>query len=412
MAYITRDDGVHFVIPSYRDVLAAKNKTQLKKDILLLSQSYGEYITLQKKGLGQYEVAFSVDPGYLLGESVWHYLKRPLDLIYCEAIPGTSEALLVIVKSGSVYLDGSFPLDSIPEELVIFLTQQNNFEIYIYGDVPISETPEEGKFNFEANSVKSFNVLTDPIYPSLPLLKTYQLQLVAQVLRSQGIGVFPLKQLLALTAGIAVLWLVYYYLTSEAPEEKKVATVDPYQGYYNALTSAAPDTEFKSILTAIIQFYSIPGWYPTQVDYAPRTITATVLSAGGSMENLLKWADLHHMKSEVTPTGIILTTNITTPPRPAPTKIFSLKTVIAQFIDRLAMIYPGNHLQINEIINKGSYVDMRFTINIADDLSPGVVALIADQVKGLPFVLQKATFTTTNGNIMGTIIFEALGSQT
>ena len=75
----------------------------------MLSQSYGEYITLQRKGVFKYEVAFSPDTGYLLGESIWHNFKRPMDMIYCEAIPNTTEAILVIVKEGSVYLDGSFP---------------------------------------------------------------------------------------------------------------------------------------------------------------------------------------------------------------------------------------------------------------------------------------------------------------
>ena len=104
---------------------------------------------MQKKGTSEYEVAFSPDPGYLLGESIWHHFQRPVDMIYCEAIPNTTEAILVVVKAGSVYLDGSFPVESIPDELVVFLTQQNNFEIYIYGDVPISATPVDGKFSFE-----------------------------------------------------------------------------------------------------------------------------------------------------------------------------------------------------------------------------------------------------------------------
>ncbi len=86
MPYITREDGEHFVIPSYRDVLTAKQKSQLKREILALSQNYGEYITLQRKGASQYEVAFSPDTGYLLGESVWHYFNRPMDMIYCEVV--------------------------------------------------------------------------------------------------------------------------------------------------------------------------------------------------------------------------------------------------------------------------------------------------------------------------------------
>src|SRR5687768_7707453 len=120
MPYITREDGERFVIPSYRDVLSIKKESLLRKEILLLSENYGEYIALQRKNAEQYEVAFSNEPGYLLGETIWHYFKRPYDLIYCEAIPNTSEAILVMVKSGNVYLDGTFPLDAIPDELLVF----------------------------------------------------------------------------------------------------------------------------------------------------------------------------------------------------------------------------------------------------------------------------------------------------
>ena len=129
MAYITRDDGVQFVIPSYRDVITMKSASGLKKEILTLSSSYGEYITLQQKSTVQYEVAFSPDTGYLLGESIWHHFSRPIDMVYCEAVPNTTEAILVIVVAGSVYLDGRFQIDSIPDELVVFLTQKNNFDV-------------------------------------------------------------------------------------------------------------------------------------------------------------------------------------------------------------------------------------------------------------------------------------------
>src|SRR5579864_5340376 len=137
MAYIAREDGENFVIPSYRDVIS-KRKSQLKNDILELSSRYGEYLALLRRGVAQYEVAFSNDAGYLFGECVWHYFNRPLDLIYCEVIPDTTEAYFVLVKEGGVCLDGTFPLDHIAEELQAFTTQQNQFEIYVYGDTPIS----------------------------------------------------------------------------------------------------------------------------------------------------------------------------------------------------------------------------------------------------------------------------------
>lgn len=412
MPYIAREDGEHFVIPSYRDVLTAKSKSQLKKDILLLSQSYGEYITLQKKSASQYEIAFSPDTGYLLGESIWHFFKRPADLIYCEAIPGTSEALLVIVKTGSVYLDGSFPLDSIPEELVIFLTQQNNFEIYTYGDVPISELPEEGKFSFEANSVKSFAQLDAPVFPTLPLVKAYQLQLVNQVLKSYGIGIFPLRKLVGSLAIIFIIWFAYHYLTRQKVVPVVMPSVNPYQGYNNALTSPAPNEELKSILQLIAKLYTIPGWHPTSVTFAPSTLTASVISRGGTLQDLFQWAQINHIKPDVTPNGINLVMQLTIPNRPLPTRIYPLRDAVASFVDNVARIYPGNHLKIGEILIKGSYVDMTFTLSIDDEVSPIVISLIADQLRDLPFVLQKLDFKTINGNLTGSITFEALGSQT
>src|SRR6185312_9913043 len=172
--------------------------------------------------------------------------------IYCEAIPNTTEAILVIVKSGSVYLDGSFPLDSIPEELIIFLTQQNNFEIYTFGDVPITQEPEAGKFSFEASSVKSFTILDKPVFPTLPLLKMYQLQLVDPVLKSQGIGVFPVKQLVTLAVVVGAIWGAYTLFTAKKAEVvAPVQQVNPYQAYNDLLKSAAPDEEISKLTDKI-----------------------------------------------------------------------------------------------------------------------------------------------------------------
>lgn len=411
MAYITREDGEHFVIPSYRDVLTARNQSQLKKDILLLSQSYGEYITLQKKGNNQYEIAFSSETGYLLGETVWHFFKRPLDMIYCEVIPNTVEALVVIVKSGSVYLDGSFPLDSIPEELVIFLTQQNQFEIYTYGDVPISQTVMEGKFTFDPSSVKSFTVLDQPAFPQLPLLKSYQLQLVNQVLRAQGIGVFPTRQVVIALALAGLLWVGYKYLTRAKPVVRaEVAAINPYQAFNTALNSPAPDLEIKSVLHALNQLFSIQGWYPVAMTYMQGKLTVSVKSAGGDLESLFNWAKANAIKPIITTQGINLEMPVSNVNRPFPNKIYPLKDVIAKFVDDLAHIYPGNHLKLSAITNKGSYGIIAVTLNIDQNVTPAILALIANTLRDLPFNLKKMDLEITNGTFVGTINLEALGA--
>lgn len=412
MPYITREDGEHFVIPSYRDVLSAKNKNLLKKDILLLSQNYGEYITLQRKSPIQYEVAFSPDTGYLLGESIWHNFKRPMDMIYCEAIPNTTEAILVIVKNGSVYLDGSFPVDTIPEELIIFLTQKNNFEIYVYGDVPISEIPAEGKFSFEPSSVKSFTVLDKPVFPTLPLLRIYQLQLVDQVLKAQGIGVFPTRQILLGAIVLGLIYMLYSYITSRKPEERPVIVTNeenPYQGFLLALTSPAPNDEMNKFVDQLTLLFTMPGWSPVQVEYSKGNLTSSVTSDGGRIENLTQWTGANGGKLDIKQDGIFVTLPVKVPNRPAPTKIYSLRETIGRFIDNLAGVYPGNHMDVSQIVSRGNYTDMTFSINVTN-ATPAILRLIANQFQDLPFALIKISLTVANGFLSGTITIEALGS--
>lgn len=413
MPYITREDGERFVIPSYRDVLSAKNKSLLKKDILMLSHNYGEYITLQRKGPSQYEVAFSPDTGYLLGETIWHYFKRPMDMIYCEAIPNTTEAILVIVKNGSVYLDGSFPLESIPEELIIFLTQKNNFEIYLYGDVPISQTPEEGKFSFEASSVKSFIVLDAPVFQTLPLLKIYQLQLVEPVLKAHGIGVFPLRQLIVVLVVLVLLYLMYSYLTSKPSEVMRPLIImpppNPYQGYNTALNSPAPEQEMEKVLTLMRALFTMPGWMPSTIDYKQGLVAANIKSNGGTINDLNNWLGINNARIEVRPEGIFILKNLYLSKRPIPKAIYYLQGTMAIFVDKLSKVYPGNHITINEIKDKGSYKEMSFTVDFLN-ISPVVLTLIQLQLKDLPFVLQKLSIVVENGSFTGSLSLKALGS--
>lgn len=410
MSYITREDGEHFVIPSYRDVLSAKQKNALKKEILVLSQSYGEFIALQKKGTAQYEVAFSPDPGYLLGESIWQYFKRPLDMIYCEAVPNTTEAILVIVKAGSVYLDGSFPIESIPEELVIFLTQQNNFEVYTYGEVPISETPVEGKFAFEASSIKNFTVLNEPVFAKVPLLKTYQLRNVEIVLKEYGIGVFPLRQILLAAILLGLLWMGYSYFV----RPKKVVVVaapkpNPYAEYYTTLTSPSPDDEIEGIIKEIKILLTMPGWSPRNITYSKGTVVASVQSAGAKTQALLDWADLTKATVDIKSDGIYVSLRMETPKRPNPNKIYPIKEVIAILVDKLSNVYPGNHLTLGAFSRKGVYTQVPLTLNISN-VPPAVLELIAKQLKDLPLALEGATLSLNNGYLNGTFIIDALGS--
>jgi len=413
MTYITREDGINFVIPSYRDVLTTKNKTSLKNEIVSLSKNYGEYITLQRKSATRYEVAFSPDRGYLLGESIWNYFKSPTDMVYCEVVPGTTEAILVIVKSGSVYLDGRFPTDTIPEELVVFLTEQNNFEIYVYGDVPIGQTPEDGKFSFDANSIKSFTILDKPIFPTLPLIKSYQFDLVNAVLKSQGIGVFPAKQVVSILVVIGVIWMMWSYFTApsavvEAPPPPP-PRVNPYQAFYDNLNSPAPDVLINQFLDEYQMLFSLPGWNPKDAIFNNGTLTSTVQSQGSKLQNLYAWAQLNNALVIVRKDSVGVTIVRTMENRPKPQNIYHLKAVLVKLIDNLATIYPGNHLTLGDTNDHNVYYDMNVTINL-DNVSPDLIRMIGQQLHDDPIKLQNITVSVNNGSLSGAINLMILGN--
>jgi hypothetical protein len=416
MPYITREDGERFIIPSYRDILSAKKPSLLKKEIVLLSANYGEYINLQKKSANQFEITFSPDPGYLLGECVWNYFKRPYDMIYCEAIANSNEAILVIVKSGSVYLDGSFSIDSIPEELVIFKTQQNNFSVYISGDVPISETPEDGKFSFDSTSIRSFQVLDAPIFPTLPIVKAFQLQLVDTALKAYGIGVIPVKKIGIGLAVIVAGFIAYVFITSHPKEIELVAVVaapiNPYLGYQSDLSTPDPSTQFSSLNNAISFLYTIPGWKPDLLIYKagiPAIVRVHYLSAGARMNVLMDWAARYNEKLEIQPDGVYITINIYDVRRSAPTTISHFQDVIASMIDRLSYVLPGNVMSYGPVVNKRSYMEAPVHITISS-LSPFEFDLVGKSLANLPLVVTDMQINLDNSTISGTINLKALGN--
>lgn len=410
MAYITREDGERFVIPSYRDVISAKKSSLLKREILLLSQNYGEYVNLHKKNAEQYEVAFSPDSGYLLGETVWNYFKRPQDLIYCEQIPNTTEAILVIVKSGSVYLDGSFPVDSIPEELLVFRTQQNHFDVYIYGDIPISQTPETGKFAFDPASVRSFNVLPEPVFQKLPRVKTFQLQLVDTVLAAQGIGVFPTKTIALIVGAIFLIWISWSYITTHKKELPTVliGVVNPYQVYMDALTSPEPTNEIHNIYLGIKDLFTLPGWVPISLEYSKGRIKTLVRSDGTNTKLLFSWAAGNAKAVTVQPDGFYLSWSPSQLMRSTPRNIYQINEIIGNIVDKLRTVSPNTSLQMSSFVDRRVYTEVTMTINFTG-ISPDVLDMIGNQLKNLPLVLNKVSISVENGNLTGSMVLLVLG---
>jgi len=405
MAYITRVDGEHFVVPAYRDILSVKKTSLLKKEILLLSQKYGNYNTLQQKNKNQFEVAFSNDTGYLLGESIWSFFKKPANLIYCEAISGTNDALLVIVKSGSVYLDGSFPIDSIADELLIFKTETLVFDVYIYGNVPISESTN-------LPNVKKFVNLPEAIFPTLPLLNEFKLLPTDVILKKAGIGVFPLKKFLAISLLVILIPIILNVLTTEKKAPEFVTpTINPWQGFFDSLNlSPNPSQEIIILLQVLEQLFNARGWTPLTITYSGKMLTAKMDTQHAKLADLMAWAKQPDVKFNITisPQGIFASHQLTIPNRKHIASYMSLQYALTKLIDRINAISVGLHISLNEIHNKSIYNEAKITI-FFDGVSVEILNYIATQIKDLPLILDGATFDSSAGSFTGNFTFRLLG---
>lgn len=400
MPILLREDGAQFVIPSYRDILSTKQRSQLKRNILSLSENYGAYICLLRKG-EVYELAFANEPGYLLGESIWHQLNRPLDMIYCEAI-GNDEAIFVIVKAGSVYLDGKFNLDNITEELIILQTQPNTYDVFCFGDVPITKSNH-------ANIIKSYNELNEPIFPQLILVNAFQLLPVAIALKQAQIGTISTQKILMITTIIIIAFGIYLTTRTSAPPVTQSSTIDIYANYYATLATPSVEDQLQECADVLTSMSHLPGWQMNQLHYRDRLISVDVSSLGDKVSGLNHWAQANQYQLTLARNGFSLVRQLNLTSRPALKKIYYINDVVGTLIDRLQTVYPGNNYNLAEINHKIGYSSVDMSIHV-EKINSLVLALIAKQFKGLPVILNAAEFTINNDqSYSGNLNIQTLG---
>lgn len=383
MPIILREDGEQFVIPSYRDILPVKKQLQLKRSILALSENYGPYISLLRKG-EVYEIAFSKEAGYLLGESIWHQLGRPLDLIYCERIPGENEAIFIIIKAGSVYFDGKFSLDNIVEELIILQTQNHQYKVIVYGKVPINHQDH-------ATITKSYEELSEPIFPRLQVNKAFQLQPVDVALKHAQIGQFPTqKALIVFTLMVIAMGLLFTSRTPQ-PGVTRAPVKDIYENYYTVLSSPSVEEQLTVCAKALLELSKLPGWQMDQIHYRDAILSANVTSLGNSVADLNEWAKANDYQVVLNQNGFSLEQRLKLSFRIKPKKIYYIKDVVATLIDRLQRVYPGNNFNIAEINHKIGYSSIDLSVHV-EKINNLVLMLIAQQFVDLPTILNGAEF--------------------
>ena len=271
MPILKREDGVNFVLQPYRETLAIRNTSLLRKEIRYLAEQYGENIRLFKRKGDEYEAVFSQESGVLLGETVWHYFKEAPELIYCEVLNTPEpQVLLVIVRDGKVYLDTKMSPEALFDEMASLLVEtKGRYDVYTYGDLPNV---------FADAAVKSLKKLPEPLFPKLPTNQTFQLLTIDQALDEHGLGIKRRSSLIAVTViCLAILALLWWYVHAR---ETETVYLNPYEQYELALQTPDPASQIRALLEGIEKVNTLTGWTADTVNYNGQTATMPLHSFG------------------------------------------------------------------------------------------------------------------------------------
>lgn len=400
MPILKREDGVNFVLQPYRETLAIRNTSLLRKEIRYLAEQYGENIRLFKRKGDEYEAVFSQESGVLLGETVWYYFKEAPELIYCEVLKSKEpQVLLVIVRDGKVYLDTKVSPESLFDEMASLLVEtQGRYEVYTFGQLPDV---------FTHPAVKSLTQLPQALFPVLPTNHAFQLWKLDQALDEHGLGIKRRSSLIAVTiVCLGILGVLWWYVHQR---ETETIYLNPYEQYELALQTPNPAAQINALLEGIQKVNTLTGWTADTVNYNGQTATMPLKSLGGTASQLMTEAQDLKMSVIFAAEGASITFPTIVPKRSVPAKIARTQQIIALIIDRMMRVLPGKSVQINSAAQKQVFTETTVTISF-NNISPDVLRLIASDIDDLPVTLVSVTANRNGGLFSGNLQLNVVGN--
>ncbi len=408
MPTLKRDDGVQFAIQTYRELLNTQKASLVKQELRLLAKNHGSYVRLFQKDKHQSEAVFSRDPGYLFGESVWEYFGRPNDLVYCELLGDSHYAAVVVVRAGSVYLDSKMPIASIPDEFTTLIAGANQYDIYIFGDVPISDKEDKGYFYFPPEFTKSFNRLDRGAIDELPTTEALQLQPLEMALRSEQLGKkMPIGMLLLIA--VVILGVGWWVFTPkiETVVQKPVEQTNPWQLLENTLSSPKPIENLAAFNTVFTLVNSVSGWEPVSIKATGNSYLIKMNTLGGGVKELQTWAAKHNVTVNLTQQGVDL--NYVLPLTDRSKTIFmNLQDALADVIDNMNKVLPTKSVALQASTKSGLTQEMKATVTYTN-ISPDILTLIGRAMTNLPVRVDNIETTISNGALSGNIQLTVVG---
>ena len=278
-----------------------------------------------------------------------------------------------------------------------------------------TEKPEPEKISLGDATVKSFTVLPDPLFATLPAPKEYELGLTEVVLRNQGIGVLPVKKI-ALAAGVATAigyTFLYFSLHQEQAPKIFIAAINPWQRYFDTLNSSpAPSEEIASLLQQIKVLYTAPGWAPVSMIYANGSLHAMMASTGMDLAPLYAWASANGAVFNISGDGVSINMPVKTSLRTAVKTYSPLQQVVSATIDNTRKVWTtgGVIFNLGDQQNLGEYSSIQLGIGFKNATSQAL-EILAAQLANLPLILQKIDIQVekSDGSFGGKLVFQALG---
>jgi hypothetical protein len=406
MPVLRREDGVNFVLQPYRETLAIRNTSLLRKEINYLAELYGKNIRLFKRRGGEYEAVFSNDYGILLGETIWHYFDQNPELIYCEVLHTKDakepQVLLVIVREAKVYLDTKIPIESLADEVFSLLTESTaRYTVYTQGDLPDV---------FGHPAVKKHILLEKPLFPGLKTSPAFQLLKIDQALDEQGLSVKHRSSLIVVTmVCLGILGGLWWYVHKQEKEKTVTVYVNPYQEYEQALQTPDPRQQIDALITGIQKVNRLAGWYGGNVIYDGKTAKMPLHSLGGTASQLMTEAQALNLDIDFGSEGASVSFPTEVKKRNAPARIASEKQTIVLIIDRMMQILPGKSVQINNTVQNTVFKQTGITISFSN-IAPEILQLIALNLEDLPVSLVSVSASFNGGLFTGTFQLNVVGN--
>ena len=410
MATITRRDGQQFVVQAYRELLAHNKNARSIKEVRALAEQHGQFVRVFEKDLSTYEVSYATEPGFLLGETVRHYFGYAQELMYCEYLPESRQVILVVIRSGNVFIDTKVSLNQLGSELAPALTGDFQYAVHIFGDVPISRFPEEEKIFFPDEYIASFDHGEESLFGRLPTLPSFQLLPLPYAIKSafkRKAQTMPLLAILLVLVAVVGFWVFVPKAPQPALHVQK--KIDPYAAFYRALKSPPVTDELNYLTQVVDALYGAPGWHLVNIDYKPPGSVVLMTSDGGSLSSLQTFAHQQHFNLALDDNGAQLSFQDHLKNQPKPEHIYPIEPTLEALGDHIDGVLQQKSLVVGQSVDHGATKRVPVTIELYE-VSPQVLAILAQELKGMPVVLSHVSLKYKQGLLTGLVNLSVWGA--